>query len=360
MASRRALRHPTSFVPSGVRARMAGSAVAAALVLAVASPALVLAAAPARATVVVSVVDDETHDPVAGADVALTGSVDTAVDPVYTADRPTGADGKATFVGVPLTAGGEAVRVSADVSLAETTPYDGCTLTRTWTGGSDPTTVEPVTAIEVRASRKDEISCPDPGPGAPVLSGLVVGTDGSPAKIEFGSITMDREDGAHWSAPVAVDATGAFSIAVQPWGTPDAPAHLLLRLTGPVTGTETEGDCTYQVAVQATFERDVELANGGTLERVGLVAQPTRVGGVCSTTGTPSPTGTARPTVRPSSSPATGSGGAAGTPAPTLPPTDALTPGRPDRAVAAALVGMLLGLAAVFGWAVLGRRTGRP
>jgi hypothetical protein len=309
-------------------------------------------ASPAVGVVTVTVVDDETHAPLAGADVSLTGFVSTAADPVYEASKTATAAGTATFADVPLTAAGDPVSVSAEATLTDVTKADGCTITQTWSGAGDPVPAAHATTIDVAASREESAICTPPGPDAPVLRGTILGPDGLPFVPERATVSMHRGDGGTWDGRFTVDPDGSFSTRVEPWGTVDEPADLVVHVTGVVVGTETDGDCTYDLAPDASLVREVALAGGADPAPISIVADISRVAGVCGTTGTPAPTGSPKPTPAPSAGRT--SGGAA-TPTTTLPPTDRLAarPGAAEdgfgmaaRSVLLACVGAGIALAA--------------
>ncbi|HEY3522239.1 MAG TPA: hypothetical protein VGK63_00925 [Candidatus Limnocylindrales bacterium] len=339
MPTSRALRRRMlRFAPTGL-------ALTALLGAAALGPATVLAAGPATTTVTVSVVADDTHDPVDGALVTLTGNAEGDADVVYEDDRTTDGGGQATFTAVPLESGGAGVTLTAEATKSESSTADGCTTERTWSGASEPTPAAAGLAIEVLASRDDETRCDDPGPDAPVLTGVVVGPDGGAFAVFEASVAMVRADGAAWGRSLEIGADGRFSAGVQAWGTADAPSHLSVQVNGAVVGHETEGDCTYDLAPRASYEASVALADGHDPSEIALVASIERVGGVCGTTGTPKPT-TAPP----------GAAGGRSTPAATLPPTDVTT--APASSDAAPLIAAVLVLGSAAGLTLL-RRSGR-
>jgi len=280
--------------------------------------------------------------------VTLTGFVGTGAESVFAVTKAAGTDGTATFSAVPRSVSGAAVSVVADASLEESTTSDGCTFTHRWTGASDPTQVAAATSVEVLASRQDDSTCDPPGADAPTFAGTILDADGLPFSVSAATVSMHRADGADWERDLPIDEHGGFSVRVQPWGTPDAPAQLTLRVVGEVTATEADGDCTIELAPELAKTLDVTLARGGTLAPVVALAGVHQVGEVCGTTGTPKPSatasgGTPRPTAsatataRATATAAPAGVGTGGTDRPTLPPTDTanVADGRTDVANAA-------------------------
>lgn len=324
------------------------------------SPGRVAVASPAVGTVIVTVVDEETHAPLAGADVSLTGFVSTAADPVYEATKAATGAGTATFADVPLTVDGHAVSVAAAATLSDATTTDGCTITQTWSGAADAVPAAPTTAIDVAASREPSVSCSPPGPDAPLLRGTILGPDGLPFVPTIATVSMRRGDGGSWDGRFTVDDRGSFSTRIEPWGTPEEPADLVVHVTGAVVGTETDGDCTYDLAPDASFIGQVTLADGANPAPITIVADIGRVAGVCGTSGTPAPTRSPKPsaTAKPTPTIASGGTGVSATPRPTLPPTDALAGVRraTDDAVGSAARTVLVACAAAALALVAGRR----
>jgi hypothetical protein len=356
------------------RRRNARSGIAAAAALwillsALVAPLTAVAADPPTTTVAVTVVDEETHEPVTGAHVTLTGSVAASSEPVFEFAALANKDGSATFDDVPLSIDGHLVSVSADASLTETTSADGCTISRTWTGGSEPMPLGPSTAIEVAVSRDTAVACDPPGRDAPIVRGTVLEADGLPFPVDVGTISMHRPDGASWSSELTVGASGSFSSRIEPWGTTDEPADLLVRVIGVVTATETEGDCVYQLAPSAKFAVQVELAGGGSPDPIAIEAKVTRVSGVCGATGTPTPSHTPKPSRTPAPSPGSSGGATSPSPAqnmpssspvvaPTLPETDT-EPLTVDAATAQVTPIALVLVLGTIVTATLARRTSR-
>lgn len=347
------------------RVAVIGGTVATALLMTL--PGAVTAASPVG-TVRVAVVDDETHEPLGGVVVELTAFVSSAADPVFTASLSAGDDGTVTFDDVPRAVGADAVSVTAEATLIDTMTVDGCTIAERWSGASESVAVAADTAVEVAASREQTATCMPPGPDAPVLHGIILAPDGRPLVPRVATVSMQRADGGAWDGAITVADNGSFAVRVEPWGTADEPADLVVRVTGATTGSETEGDCTYELAPAGSVVRRVELAGGDDPAPVTVVTDIARVSGVCGTTGSPTPTKapdpspssspTASPT--PKATPAASHAGAGPTPRATLPATDALA--GPDSAddgrLAATLVALMLGgLAAAL--SVAARRTDR-
>jgi hypothetical protein len=228
---------------------------------------------------------------------------------------------------VPLTVDGDHVSVAADATLADATTSEGCTITETWSGAADAVPVAATTTIDVAASREQSATCRPPGPDAPVLHGTILGPDGLPLVPEVATVSMRRGDGGMWEAGFSVERNGSFATPVEPWGTADEPADLVVHVTGAVSGTETDGDCTYDLAPDGSLLRHVALADGTEPAPVTIVADIARVAGACGTTGTPSPTESPKPSSTATATPTATAGGTSrgsATPRATLPPTDRL------------------------------------
>jgi hypothetical protein len=146
-------------------------------------------------------------------------------------------------------------------------------------------------------------------------------------------------DGGLAGFQTTTGAGGSFSVAIEPWGTADAPASLTIKAASGATATVVGEACSQTYGVTLTDTRQVAL-DGATEPpaTIELVAATRLIGEVCGTTGTPQPP---RPT------PASNTGSAA-TPHLTPPPTDA-SPTLGDRGeqpATALLVGFVVGLAA--------------
>jgi hypothetical protein len=326
-----------------------------------------LGAEPVVGRVEVTVLEDQAREPVVGATVSLVAFVETPAEPALSASAMTNEDGVATFTDVPVVVEGHAVSMSVTAALSEATTEDGCTITQAWDGESEATARAGTTAIEVDASRSESADCEPPGPSSPVLAGRVVGPDGAPFAVDAASISMHRADGGSWTSGFDVAADGSFSIRLEPWGTPDAPADLLLHVLGTVVAKDVDGDCTRDYAPEARLDARVQLAAGARLQPLLLQAALVQVGEVCSTRGTPKPTtsGGPKPTTsggpNPSATaPGTPTAHPAGGGRPTLPPTDRLTERMPvgEADLVAALGLLLFGAALAFAstWRATRRR----
>jgi hypothetical protein len=129
---------------------------------------------------------------------------------------------------------------------------------------------------------------------------------------------------------------GSFAVAVEPWGTADAPATLTIKAAPDSTITAVGESCSQTWSVTLAETRQVALSEAAVPpEPIALVARTELVGEVCGATGTP------RPTPAPNSGSHTQAN-------PTPPPTDAnpTLGDREERPATALLVGFVVGLAA--------------
>lgn len=172
----------------------------------------------------------------------------------------------------------------------------------------------------------------------PVLRGTVLDADGAPFEVDQARMTMTGPDGAGiHAAPLVIAPDGTFEVALMPWGTTEAPAAVLIAVTGAVTEQVPNADgCVddYAPVAEATF--DVALESGGEPEPVAVIAESRIVGTVCGTTVS------GAPTLPPSEV-------TPETPAPTVAPAapvadgDDQTPWLPIVLVAVLAIGALLG-----------------
>jgi hypothetical protein len=336
------------------------------------------AAAASGQSVTVAVVDDETHAPLVGARVTLTAALSPGAAALFVRTGHTDADGAAVFANVPRTSAGRTVLVSATAALRETHDVDGCSVVESWTGSSDP--ARPTSTISVAASRTAAATCPDPGPGAPALTGIVLDPAGHPLASPYLTVALVSANGTTWSKGLRGRTTGTFRVAVPAWGTADAPAHVTVAALGTISGYDTHGDCTVELAPKGATERDLALVES-TAGPLTVHTELSRVGEVCAATGTPNPSsapqaspnpdGSSRTAPRPAASRGDALAGTAGrdrgrsrtgvanvasspSALPTLPSTDVAAASRdagdaPAHGLALALVAVAIAVAGVVG-----------
>jgi hypothetical protein len=173
--------------------------------------------------------------------------------------------------------------------------------------------------------------------------------DGHGAALRGIDLIVSEElppDGGLAGFQTTTGADGSFSVAVEPWGTANAPATLTIKAAPDTTLTVVGESCSQTWSVTLADTRQVALADAAAPpDPIALVAATALVGEVCGATGTP----------RPTPAPNSGSHSQAN---PTPPPTDAnpTLGDREERPATALLVGFVVGLAAAL--SLLVRRPG--
>ena len=163
--------------------------------------------------------------------------------------------------------------------------------------------------------------------------------DGHGAALAGIDLVISEElppDGGLAGFQTTTGADGSFAVAVEPWGTANAPATLTIKAAPDATTTVVGESCSRTWSVTVADTRQVALADAGAPpEPIALSAATELVGEVCGATGTPHPT----------PAPNSGSHTRAN---PTPPPTDAdpTLGDREERPASALLVGFVVGLAA--------------
>jgi hypothetical protein len=174
-------------------------------------------------------------------------------------------------------------------------------------------------------------------PAAVQITGQLVNGAGAP----LGSVPLivSEElppDGGLAGFQATTGSDGGFSVAVEPWGTADAPATLTFKVAPDASVTVVGTSCTQTWGVTLSDTRQLALADAAPApDPIALVASTKLLGEVCGATGTP----------RPTSAPNSGNHPRAD---PTPPATDASAAlsVHEDRPATALLVGFAVGLAA--------------
>jgi hypothetical protein len=301
-------------------------------------------------TVVVTVVGAGSGIPLAAAEVTLTATSDDG--PFQSFAGATDDDGRVTFAGVGRPAGATAVTFVAAVAHATSSLADGCTVSDQWSGSEQAPGAAGTVQIVLAAGLSSTITCPPPGPDAPVLGGAIIDASGAAVTVGTAWLTMTRSDGARWVDRIEPGVDGSFAVRLQRWGSEDDPAALEIHVLGVPTGTRTIGDCVHTDGEVGSLSLDVALAEGFDPDPVTVVTATGELHSVCGVVATPAPGADPEPAV--GSAP---SGGPLVGPSITLPPTDAAASiGRPGHApLLPALVVALVALAPLVGWALIRR-----
>jgi hypothetical protein len=238
----------------------------------------------ADATLTVTVVDAD-DAPLAGASVSIMALLDESGEGFWKAYAETDADGRAIFETLPRADdGGPAVSWWIDAWAGTSTEIDGCVFATTWFGSTTLAATAGETAVELATEAGEAYGeCADPGEGAPVLRGVVLGPDEAPLAGASGYLSMLRADGATWARyDITTADDGTFEVPIHAWGTADAPAMLVLEFRGEVTRTEPDGDCETAFGLLAAFSGEVALAEGGEPEPLSMTAADGEFGTVCA------------------------------------------------------------------------------
>jgi hypothetical protein len=283
--------------------------------------------------------------PLPDVDVILTASV--AGVPFQTLGATTDDAGRATFAGVGRPTDGPAVTLVAHGTRVTQSVVDGCTFTDRWSGAAHAAGAAGQVDLPISASLAATIDCPPPGPTAPTLAGVIRDVAGGPIAVATAWVSMERSDGATWTGPIHPTANGSFVVRVQPWGTDDEPADLVVRVLGVPTSQRVVGDCRSSDGPLGALSLDVVLAEGFDPDPVIVETRTAELSGVCGVAATPGPAPAATVV---GSAPSIG-------PSITPPPTDAAAAirGATTTELLPALVVALGMLALLLGWELVRR-----
>lgn len=214
--------------------------------------------------------------------------------------------GQVTFSGLPRPdVGGPAITWSVLVNHTSETPVDDCTQFDQWFGEvALEAAVGSSTATLPTVRQTPGIGCGDPGPGAPVIHGTVVGPDGSPFPIAYAQISQERPAGGTWIGALTIQPDGSFESPIHPWGTIEAPSLVVLSVLGePLRMVTDEVGCSVTIALYGQSALDLAAATEADVAAIEIVAAERATETVCLPPGSDS-------------------GGSGPGPNLTLPPTD--------------------------------------
>jgi hypothetical protein len=336
------------------------SALAAAVLIALAATTAVAAAEPPFGVVFDASITVEVRSPAGEGGAVLAGAEVIVVS--YVSDFPeeqlqdpvegtTGADGTVTLSGLARAdEGGPEVHLAVDVRHdTSRTDAQNCVIGESRLGSATDIVSPPAEPVVIEAPlQASSIECPP----ASVLEGTVVDGDGNPIEVDFAqaSILVPPAGGAQ-SFPLEVSPNGAFSVQLPAWGTLEQPAEVSISVMSTPTRTEPFGaDCLRTFVESGAVALDLALADGESIPFVEIVTEEIVLGERCGVRGTPPPDNGGGNAPQPTTAPvATAAPAATAAPVvPTLPATDGVTTTgeRSTSSVAPAVV-LVLALAVV-------------